>query len=728
MKKRILSLLLAAVMLTSLSVPVSAAQSADDRLAAVTAQVKKTLGLDTGAYTEFYGDLMEDILAPSWYLEWSGENGSMNISATEDGKVLSFRVYENDLISSEYSIVFAPSFPAGDQQSAQKAAREFLDKVLGKGESVTMEARDAGLDATVYRFSGEILLNGLSAGMSYSISVRCEDNVVTAFSRDDLNGYIMGDIPSASAKIKAAQAGSALRDTLALRLEYVLPEDGGSRAVLRYLPEYGDEYYVDALTGELVNLTELAQSVEKGDMESATGGASSDTALEAPAEAEDSLSKAEQQGADKLKGVLDREALDVEVREITALGLESYTLSSVSYTVARESDGQDDEADVTAVLLYGRQVNGRSWRRTVTVDAKTGALIRVYSSAGMPEDAVERTVDQAAARNIAAEFLKAQCGDAFAETELYDSYDALEHDRRVSHSFTFAQKENGYFFPSNSLSVGVDATDGSISAYEKRFDSSVTFEDASGILTMDQALDARLNTYDVKLAYILVPTAIDYSQREYQPLMDYGISYLYKLVLGYSLEQEDYLLGIDAKTGQPVKPGWAEEVEGMTYSDISGHWAENQIKKLAQYGVGYLGGAFQPNAALTQLDLIALLASAEGYQYDGIGEAAADNLYEYAYRLGILSKEERKDEAVMTRIQTIRLILNAMGYGPVAQLEGIYRTRFADDGSIPQESYGYAALAQGLGMVNGDPANRLLPNDNATRAQAAVMLYNLMAR
>ena len=88
MKKKLLSLTLALVMLCSLAVPASAAQSADERLASVTAQVKKTLGLNTEEYTEFYGDLAEEILAPSWYLEWSGEDGSLSISTTEEGKIL----------------------------------------------------------------------------------------------------------------------------------------------------------------------------------------------------------------------------------------------------------------------------------------------------------------------------------------------------------------------------------------------------------------------------------------------------------------------------------------------------------------------------------------------------------------------------------------------------------------------------------------------------------------
>lgn len=725
MKRKLLSLLLALTMLVSLALPAAAAPSADQRLAAVTKQIKSTLDLDTEEYTDFYGDLAEDILAPSWYLEWSGEDGYLSISATEEGKILSLRHYESSTVSNSAS--FAPSFPAGDQASAQAAAQAFLDKVLTRGESATMEARTVYLDATAYRFGGEILLNGLPAGLSYSISVRCEDNTITSFSRDDFNGVVMGSIPSPAAKTSQKQARAALRDTLALRLEYVLSENEDLRAVLRYLPESGDEYYVDAATGKLVNLTELYKAASNAGVGSGSNGATTEDAEMAAPAPEAGLSKAEQEGADKLKGVLDRDTLDAKARAISVLGLDAYTLSGVDYTAARESD-EEPEVEVTATLRYGRQVNGSSWRRTVTLNAKTGELIQVSSSAWMPSEAVERTVDVEMAAQSAAAFLTSQCGQQFARCELYDQTDALAQERRVSHSFTFAQKENGYFFPTSSISVGVDTTDGSISSYYNSFAEDVTFDSPEGIFTMDQAIDAWLATYEVPLGYIRVPTAVNYAHPKYQVLLDSGISYLYKLSLGYTLEREDYLLGIDAKTGTPVHPQWAAEKPGLTYHDIAGHWAQDKIEKLAQFEVGYIGGSFSPDAPLNQLDLIALLASAEGYRYDPADENAADDLYAFAYRLGILTKEERQDTALLPRTEVVKRILNAVGYGPVAQLEGIYRTKFADDSSIPADAYGYVALAQGLGMVTGDTANRFLPNASATRAQAAVMLYNLMAR
>lgn len=723
--KKLLSLILVLFLTCSLSMPAMAAESADAQLVAVTAQVKETLDLNTDEYTEFYGNLEDNPFAPLWYLEWYGEDSSLSITAAEDGKVLNY--YRSTYSVESNSGRFAPKFPAGSRESAKQAALAFLGKVLTDGETVVFDdSRGAvSLGATRYRFYGEILINGLSAGLSVSVAVNCADNEIQSFYRDDLAGQIMGGISSASAKVSGQQAAAELRTTLSMRLEYVLAGDGGSHAVLRYLAEGGDEYYVDAATGKLVNLSELYLKASDGVFgEMGTiGGAANDTAAAAP---ESSLSAAEQAGVEKLEGVLDRDALDAKVRALSALGLENYTLSTVNYTVGREAD-ETGVTPVTATLRYGRQMESYSWRRTATVDARTGELLSLNSSARLPEG-VKRTVDAATAQMTAKNFLSTMVPAQFEKTALYNSSSALDSESTVSHSFTYAQQENGYFYTGNALRVGIDATDGSISSYTKNFDDAVTFDSAEGIISAAAAVDAWLNTYETKLQYVLIPAAIDFSEPEYAPLAGMGYSYLYKLVLGYQLEREDYLYGIDAKTGQPVVPDWVTEDDSIAYNDLDGHWAKGQIETLAQYGVGFAGESFLPAKALTQLDLVALLMSTEGYLYEPGEDGAGDYLYERAYSAGILSEEERDDDALLTRAQSVKLILDATGYEDVANLKGIFRTGFTDDGDIPAEYYGYVALAQGLGVVGGTPGSRFQPNAGATRAEAAVMLYNLMSR
>ena len=64
----------------------------------------------------------------------------------------------------------------------------------------------------------------------------------------------------------------------------------------------------------------------------------------------------------------------------------------------------------------------------------------------------------------------------------------------------------------------------------------------------------------------------------------------------------------------------------------------------------------------------------------------------------------------------------------MARLEGIYRCDYTDANTIPAADLGYAALAQGLGLVAGDSAGRFAPDRTATRVEAIAVVYQYMKR
>lgn len=745
--KKFLSVILALTLAVGLAVPAAAAEelSHDQRLAAVTLAVKEALELDTEGYESFYGDLSENVLAPEWILEWSGEDGYISVTATEEGKVLSY--HRGDYVSSSepmpFGGSFAPTFPEGDPEAATAVAEALVARLLdGPVETaqLTMTNDPYQLGLTNYRFSGDIYLNGLPSPMSLSVTVRASDNVVTRFYRDDLSDSHMNEVPAPDAATTADQAAALLGTTLALRLEYVLNEEG-DKAILRYLPEHGDEYYVDAVTGELVNLTELYEALEDlkygGDF---AGGAMNDMATSAPEAEAGRLTDAELAGIEKLEGVQTKEALDAALREAwPQLGLEGYTLARATYTVAREeekfetdpmaqpvpeaeTEAETEEAKVTCVLIYTKTDEVGTWRRTVTVDGRTAGLEGLYSSAPYSEEH-DRTVTVEEAQAAAEEFLAAYAGEEFAKCALYNSADALEKTRTVSHGFTYCQMENGYFFTPNAISVSVDSVDGSISALSVRFDNDVEFDSPEGILTMEEALAAYLAAHDVPLGYLSIPASIDHAAADVRPLLEeMGYGYLYLLTLGYGLETETYIRGIDAKTGEVVTYTYVEE-EPLTYDDVADCWAAETVELLAKYGIGYTGGSFLPDQEMTQLDWLALLVSAEGLRYDG---QDADSVYGYAYMLNLLEESERDDDALVTRGDMVKMLLDGAGYGQVAGLEGIFVCSFTDQAEIDPDLYGYAALAQGLGLVKGDGEGAFAGDRTATRAEGAVMLYQYM--
>ena len=92
--------------------------------------------------------------------------------------------------------------------------------------------------------------------------------------------------------------------------------------------------------------------------------------------------------------------------------------------------------------------------------------------------------------------------------------------------------------------------------------------------------------------------------------------------------------------------------------------------------------------------------------------------------MGVLTRADRNDESTVTRGRLVRHLLDATGYGTVARLEGIFPCAYPDRASTPADELGYAALAQGLGMVNGAYNGTAA----ATRGQAAAMLCRLMDR
>ncbi len=723
--KKLASLILAAVLMLTLAVPAAAAPeapSSDQRLAAVTTKVKATLGIGD-EYTDFYGNLSENEISPFWDLFWSGDGVRLNVEATETGKILSYNLSENDNDPYAGSGNFPPTFPAVSRAQARQYAETFLKKVLETPlESFTFSERNTGqLSTTVHRFYGEIRLNGLMSPLTFHIYVRASDGKVTQFYRESLEDSVLGSVPSSRSSITAASAGTMLKRTMDLRLEYVLTDEKDSKnAVLRYLPEPSDSYYVDAQTGKLVNLTELYEKLSEEEADGGYGGSSASNGAAAPEASADTfagLSQAELTGVAKLEGVQSKEDLDKILQKYSALGLNKYTLASASYSLDKETE------DVTARLIYTRKEDSGTCRRTVVCDGKTGELQSVYSSRPYSENR-KAAVSMDAARKNAEAFLTEFWGDDFAKTELYDSAEWENTRWNSTHSFTYAQKENGYFFPENGLRVSIDIIDGTVSAFDRSWTDDVAFDSPDDILDKSAALDAWFAHYALPLAYRSIPVKLDPGMDGAAPLMDMGYSYFYALQLSYAVEEEDkYASGVDARTGEIIYPAVSSQTGEITYSDVADHWAKTQIETLASYGIGWQGGKCEPRKELTQFDFITLLLSTEGNRY-GTEESEVDELYNRAYQRGIVTRAERADSKILTRGEAVKMLLNSAGYGNIAKLQGIFTCSFPDRTDIPETMLGWAALAQGLGVVDG--GSTFAADRNATRAEAVVMLYNFM--
>ena len=83
-------------------------------------------------------------------------------------------------------------------------------------------------------------------------------------------------------------------------------------------------------------------------------------------------------------------------------------------------------------------------------------------------------------------------------------------------------------------------------------------------------------------------------------------------------------------------------------------------------------------------------------------------------------------EKNVTRAEFLVMAMNAAG---ISDVPTCYDTGFADDAEIPESMKGYVATAYAMKYISGsivDGELKFLPNEEITRAQAAVMVANIM--
>ncbi len=756
--RKIVAVALAAALGGSLALPAMAVEPAageDQALMAVTAKVKDTLGLDTEVFTDFQGHADEDVLlGKRWNLEWDGDGVMLHITADDNGKIYSYNrtdvasdepvwVVESRYFGGKMNI---PRLPEDKSGAAYDAAKAFVGKVLeAPVETLEMENQySPSLQQSTYRYSGKILLNGLDSPIDCSVSVRASDLTVTRFWRGDEGAGYLNGVSAVANNTTAAQARFDLQGTLKFEAQYVL-DDQGKTAHVRYVPLVRDDYYVDGETGKLVNLTELREKLWR------EGGANRvyknfATDAEAPEAAagmvNGSLTQAEKDGAAILQNALTKEALDKAVQNAwPEFGLSGYTLASANYSISKKDlpEGQAataEDYDITCRLTYGKQEGQVLKNKYVSVDAKTGTVKNLWSSRyfqGEGEETLRYANTLTSAQPKAEAVLKSFAGEHFSALALAASTDAQVIDRHDwQHTYTFQQKAGDWFYSGNSYTVGVDATDGTISQLSGSFDPEVELVVPKSIVSPSEAAAAYAAAMDLPFAYLEVPVSISLAGNQLMPLLkEAGYSYVMALKTGYTLTQpkDKYVRGVDAESGQAIVDTYtAQPDDAITYDDLDGHWVKTAAEELAVFGIGLRGGSLKPADTLTQLDMISLLMSVEGYSYDP-AKATKDEtdwLYERAYSLGLVTPETRSEAKVVTRGELVKLILDSAGYQRIAALAGIFRCDFADSAGISATDIGYAALAQGLGLVKGGADGAYAATREATRGEAIAMLYQYM--
>ncbi|CAM3921027.1 MULTISPECIES: S-layer homology domain-containing protein [Paenibacillus] len=178
-----------------------------------------------------------------------------------------------------------------------------------------------------------------------------------------------------------------------------------------------------------------------------------------------------------------------------------------------------------------------------------------------------------------------------------------------------------------------------------------------------------------------------------------------------------------------------------TFEDIRGHWAQNDIERMANKLIenGSADGMFDPNRTVTRAEFAAMLARAlelaekpqrasfsdvapnEAWYAGAVGAASAAGLIE-----GYADGSFRPDAGV-TREQAAVMLGRAVRYaGELPQQDASVLERFSDHAEVSGWAKGPAAELLAAGLIEGIGNAAFAPQAFATRAQSAALLHRML--
>jgi len=176
------------------------------------------------------------------------------------------------------------------------------------------------------------------------------------------------------------------------------------------------------------------------------------------------------------------------------------------------------------------------------------------------------------------------------------------------------------------------------------------------------------------------------------------------------------------------------------FSDVSAsYWGYSAISSLASKGiiVGYPDGTFKPDASITRAEFATMLVKAlalntsgttgtftdvtAGAWYYGTVNAAASAGIVYGIGDNLFAPN-----ALVTREQMAVMVAKALG-NKAPTTNGTELNAFSDKSAVSSWAVSGMDEAVKAGIVNGMTADTLAPMANATRAQAAEMIYKMLA-
>ena len=177
------------------------------------------------------------------------------------------------------------------------------------------------------------------------------------------------------------------------------------------------------------------------------------------------------------------------------------------------------------------------------------------------------------------------------------------------------------------------------------------------------------------------------------------------------------------------------QVSAAKYKDINGHWAQKAVEYLSDKNIisGYPDGTFKPNNTITVQEFLKMVVVAKGYELPKTdsnwlgwatkyaGAAQINNLInnsEFYYGSDYIRP--------ITRYEMARIVARALKDEQYPPVYSEFTAKIKDYNKIPDNLKEYVYIAFVKGIISGFEDGEFKGQQNATRAQAAIMIQHLI--
>jgi len=658
-----------------------------------------------------------------FYLNYSSKDTAnptyIGATVDENGRIVNYSKY------SPYDYKREKRLPKLSRQEAKAKADAYIN-MIEEGLTEKLQYQEDYQDTILnnsYYFNYYRVVNGVPF---------YNDRVYVTINSDtgELQDYSCSwtdkkDFPSTENVISLEEAQAAYKKNLGLRMIYRMSVNGDIiNTYPVYVPYYSNDLYaVDALTGERIRLYTIRVYFNESGAGASEGLATGKADILSDT-GNIQMSPEEIEAVQEAAKLISQEEAEKIARASEFIGInDSYKLGNYYL-----GTNWPEKKKYTWTLDFNKPADGNNTYAdyiSVSIDAKTGEITSFYRNNPTAEGAKPKH-DKATAKAAADAFLKKYYPEYYKQLNYneQDSEYMIYSDSAYQnyYYFTYERIVNGVSFPDNGVYITYDNLKGIISGFSLNW-YNISFPSVDKVIGPEAAFKSIFEKVGLGLEYKLqYPENVDIYASD---------SMEKSTILPVYVLKPNKPLYIDAFTGELLNYNGTEYKEQgrIEYTDIKGHFAEQQIMVLADNGIYLEGTEFKPDTEIIQLDFMSLLSKTLNYYGPSITIKSSakeiDDMYAFLQREGIIKEGEKQPDKKVTREEAVKYLIRALKYDKVADISGIFNLQFKDKDAISPGLKGYVAIAAGLGIVKGDGVN-FKPSRNVTRGETAVMIYNYL--